>query len=84
MNFIIQQAFDNALSYLSERVDAEDMPAVTKLLNEAMDAYDDGELNDVKVEALVNQLLPLVRPESQSEVRQLFESNRRLISSYLR
>ncbi|MCL2438343.1 MAG: hypothetical protein FWE26_05350 [Coriobacteriia bacterium] len=84
MKFIVTQAFDQALDYLTERTEPQNLPAVKRLLNEAVDKYEDGELNDATVGSLVQQLLPLVRPEARDEVEQLFKENRRLISSFLR
>ena len=83
MKFLIDRAFEQALEYLDERTEPENMPAVKNLLNEAMDKYEDGELNDAEAKRLVDKLLPLVKPEARSEIQQMFNNNLSLISKYL-
>lgn len=84
MNFLIDRAFDQALDYLSERTDPANMPAVTQLLNEAMDKYEDGELTPASAEVLVQKLLPLVKPEARAEIEKMFRDNMSLITSFLK
>jgi len=83
MNFLVDQAFDKALDFLSERTEPANMPAVSRLLHEAMDEYEDGDLSPARAEALVQKLLPLVKPEARSEIEGMFRDNLSLISRYL-
>jgi len=83
MRFLIDRAFEQALEYLTERTEPENMPAVKRLLNEAMDKYEDGELTDAEAKRLVDKLLPLVKPEARDEIQQMFNTNFALISRYL-
>ena len=83
MRFLVDRAFDQATDYLSERVEAANMPAVNRLLNEARDKYEDGELNNAAAEDLVARLLPLVKPEARADIENMFKNNRSLIARYL-
>ena len=83
MNFLIEKAFDDALDFLSERTNSANMPQVTRLLNEAMNQYDDGELTSASAKKLVDKLVPLVKPEHQGEIQRMFSDNLSKISSFL-
>jgi vacuolar-type H+-ATPase subunit E/Vma4 len=83
MSFLVDKAFDQASEYLSDRTEPANMPAVTRLLNEAMDKYEDGELSTAAAESLVKKLLPLVKPEARGEIESMFNNNLALISRYL-
>ena len=83
MDYIANKIFDEAMDYLSERTDPSNMAAVTRLLNEALDNYEDGELTQRKADALYRKILPLVRAEHREELAQLRAANLRQISTYL-
>ena len=83
MNFLVDRAFDQATDYLSEHTEATNMPSVNRLLNEARDKYEDGELNSAAAEDLVARLLPLVKPEARADIESMFNNNRSLIARYL-
>ncbi|MCL2526070.1 MAG: hypothetical protein FWE46_03345 [Coriobacteriia bacterium] len=84
MKFLVEKYFDTAYDYLADRTDAENMPAVSKLLNDAMMKYEDGELTSAAASDMVRQLLPLVRDEDRPELEKMFNDNQGVIKKYLK
>lgn len=83
MYFQADKAYDIALDYLSKRTEPAQMPAVSALLDQAADLYEDGELDQFRAQQLLQKVLLLVRPENRAEIEQLIASKHRLISTYL-
>jgi len=72
-----------ALGFLEDKTDPENLPKLRQIMNEATGLYEDGDLTSSEVDRLMKKALPYVREDERGEVERLYQSNRHLIRRFL-